>query len=119
MRLILFILISLAFGFNYYSSFTKAEILTRQESIRLTLIPTNVIVYGISTGSIDLTVSGGTLPYQYQWSNGANTEDIQNLPAGLYSVTVTDNRGCTANDNVTISQPTAMDINITIVQQMT
>lgn len=104
MRLILFILISLAFGFNYYSSFTKAEILTRQESIRLTLIPTNVIVYGISTGSIDLTVSGGTLPYQYQWSNGANTEDIQNLPAGLYSVTVTDANSQTKTASVQVEK---------------
>lgn len=41
-------------------------------------------------GSIDLTVSGGIAPYIFEWSNGASTEDISNLPPGEYCVTVTD-----------------------------
>jgi hypothetical protein len=57
---------------------------------------------GNADGSIDITVSGGTLPYTYSWDNGAITEDISNLSAGTYTVTITDGNGCTFNSAYTI-----------------
>jgi hypothetical protein len=53
-------------------------------------------------GSIDLTASGGVSPYSFLWSNGETTEDVSNLTAGIYSVTVTDFTGCqlTVTDTV-------------------
>ncbi len=48
-----------------------------------------------SAGAIDVSVSGGTAPYTYVWSNGATTQDIKNLAAGIYRLIVTDANGCT------------------------
>ena len=71
----------------------------------------NVSCYGDSTGFIDLIPSGGTIPYTYVWSgpNGysATTQDILNLPIGMYGVVVTDANGCIANTQVTLTQPLA------------
>ena len=53
----------------------------------------NTKCYGSSTGSIDISVSGGTGPYTYSWSNGSNTQDLMNIPAGTYDCTVTNAQG--------------------------
>ena len=60
-----------------------------------------------SIGSIDLTVSGGTVNYSYSWSNGSITEDLFNLPEGTYSVVVTDCNGCIESSTVAIYHPFA------------
>lgn len=53
-------------------------------------------------GTITVTVTGGTAPYVYQWSNGANTPTIIGLTFGTYSITITDANGCTVVDNIEI-----------------
>src|SRR6185503_13648528 len=66
---------------------------------------TNVNCYSQSTGGITLSVTNSTAPYTFNWSNGATTQNLSNIPAGNYTVTVTSANGCTRVTNTTITQP--------------
>ncbi|TAH43380.1 MAG: T9SS type A sorting domain-containing protein, partial [Bacteroidetes bacterium] len=65
----------------------------------------HVTCFGGSNGSITATGSGGTSPYSYVWSNGATTQSITNVPAGTYTVTVTDSLGCMNTRTFVILEP--------------
>ncbi|TNE49216.1 MAG: hypothetical protein EP344_18280, partial [Bacteroidetes bacterium] len=67
-----------------------------------------------NNGAIDLTVSGGTSPYTYEWSNNETTEDIGSLNAGTYIVTVTDANSCTGTTSAIVTEPTALDLSTTV-----
>ena len=81
-----------------------------------TNIRQNVLCFGQSTGSIDLTPANGTAPYSYTWSNGATSQDLASLAAGTYRVTVSDISGCSATSVITITQPSkALGLSANIV----
>ncbi|MBI2269899.1 MAG: gliding motility-associated C-terminal domain-containing protein [Bacteroidetes bacterium] len=61
---------------------------------------------GDSTGSLTVnSVSSGTVPYTYQWSDGQSSANATGLAASTYSVTVTDAKGCTSTKSVTLFDP--------------
>ena len=60
--------------------------------------------FGSSTGQIDIEVKGGNEPYSYFWSNGIFTQDLFNVPAGIYNVIVTDFNTCRKELNGIIIQ---------------
>jgi hypothetical protein len=73
-------------------------------ALKTTTSPTTCT--GEASGEIDLTVSGGTGPYTYSWSNDATTEDLSNLSSGYYTVVVRDSKGCTVQMGSTVSKNT-------------
>jgi outer membrane protein OmpA-like peptidoglycan-associated protein len=71
---------------------------------------TNIKEFGSKNGSLKITVNGGNPPYKYSWSNGATTQNIDNLVAGNYSVIVEDANGCRQDVNASIEQPEEIEI---------
>lgn len=69
----------------------------------------NLNCAGVSTGSVGITVNGGTSPYTYAWTSNVSTSNsAANLPVGNYTVTVTDNLGCTVSSSYQVTSPAAI-----------
>ncbi len=78
------------------------------------ITPTALNCNGSNDGAIDLTFSSGSSPYSFSWDNGATTEDISNLPPGTYTVSITDNFGCTVSSSTTVAEPAAISVSESI-----
>ncbi|MDX9812233.1 MAG: PKD domain-containing protein [Bacteroidales bacterium] len=88
---------------------------------------TDVLCFGESTGTISVSVTGGTMPsggYYYDWTGvdylgnsfSATTRNLTGITAGTYNLTVTDENGCTASIlPVTISMPDALTLDVNVI----
>lgn len=65
----------------------------------------NIKCYGDQNGSISVTASGGTAPYNYSWNNGGTGANPNNLDTGTFTVIITDAHGCADTQTAHISQP--------------
>jgi len=77
-------------------------------SKRVGIVSQNVVhndCFGYQKGKITVQVSYGTPPYNFSWSNGGQINEIKDLPAGSYTLTVTDAVGCTTSRNYQITEP--------------
>jgi hypothetical protein len=92
---------------------TQTIIITEPSAIVVSLTQVNVSCFGGLNGSIDLTVTGGTGSYAFDWNSGAYTvEDPSGLVAGIYSGIITDVNGCTGSATTTITEPNALVANV-------
>lgn len=71
----------------------------------------NISCNGLLNGAIDAEVLGGTPPYTYSWSPISCTlSSLRDVQAGPYTVTVTDNNGCVADESITLTEPPLLEI---------
>jgi hypothetical protein len=84
-------------------------------SLNITTVATDESAVGANDGPVDATATGGTSPYTFSWNNGSTSEDLGNVPAGNYCVTVTDLNGCTASACDTVEGPDCSGFSVSTV----
>jgi hypothetical protein len=105
-----------ALGYEIMDSIT----LNQPDTISVSVNATNPTCATNFDGALDLTITGGTLPYTISWSDGpASTEDRAAIDTGSYTVTITDANGCSYTDTYTliiedVVNPTVVTQNITV-----
>ncbi len=101
---------------TYYITVTDSWSCVEKDSITLINPPilmieidskSDIACYGVSDGSATVSVQGGTEPYSYKWSdeNNSATPSINNVPADIYTITVTDNNLCVETRSIEINTP--------------
>jgi len=93
---------------NGCSKQTTATVNQSAVLMSLSAVPTAVTCTGAKNGAVNLSVTGGTGPFTYEWTGPesftANTEDISTLAGGTYNVTVTDAYGCVKTTSATVNE---------------
>lgn len=87
---------------------TTTVVISQPATLAATSAKTDVLCHGASTGSINVTPTGGISPYTYNWGGGVTTQNRTGVPIGTYTCTITDSRGCTTTTTQTITQPTPL-----------
>ena len=95
---------------------TVEFVLTNQVNMTVMAISTAETALGANDGTASVSsILEGNFPYSYNWSNGDTTEMITELESGLYTVTVTDSNGCTADAlTIVITGDCAMTATVTL-----
>ena len=87
---------------------TASAAVTVFQTFTFETYPTDVLCASESNGSVNLVLDGGDGPFTFQWSDGTSTEDLNNVPTGSYSLTITDANGCSQTTAVNIGEPDAI-----------
>jgi len=96
------------------TSYGANQSFTTQAAVSGTSVVTNVACNSGTDGAINLTPTGGTGPYTFDWGGGVLTEDRTGLVAGTYAVVITDVNGYTGTvSGITVAQPSAISFTTT------
>lgn len=87
--------------------------LIQPNGMSISLSADSISCNGFNDGQIRSTLSGGTTPYTYAWNTNRVTPTIVNLSGGTYTLTVTDQNGCTVSDSAFIYEPAILSLTVT------
>ncbi|MCX6231636.1 MAG: T9SS type A sorting domain-containing protein, partial [Bacteroidetes bacterium] len=89
----------------------QGALVKEPSDLTATISGTNILCNGNSSGTVSLTVDGGTTPYTYAWTGPnsftASIKDLSNIKAGTYTVTISDKNQCSITKSITITEPLA------------
>ncbi|MEM8907682.1 MAG: gliding motility-associated C-terminal domain-containing protein, partial [Bacteroidota bacterium] len=108
-------------GLNCNATFPNSTIVVEVNQVEATAeVLSDFNGFGVSCaegvdGLARVSPTAGTAPFIYNWSTGATTNELDNLAAGNYSVTVTDDLGCSSSEQINISAPPALVLNRSVV----
>jgi hypothetical protein len=111
---------------NFNQSETPNEIIRKEIKSEITSTESNAILpfnagirrvvnakcHGSSTGYMKARANGGVKPYQFLWSNGNTTDEINNLPAGVYTLTISDAGGNVVTESAIVSEPLPLEVDV-------
>ncbi len=95
-------------------SFSTTATVTEPTALTATATGSVLLCHGDTNGTISSNVTGGTAPYSYAWSNTAsNIPNQTGLTNGIYTVTITDNNGCSTTTSATVTEPQLLAVGLT------
>ena len=89
-------------------SYSETFVITEPDSLLSFVSTSDATCAGYSDGYANLTITGGTLPYNTNWFNS----NPNNLNAGTHYYLITDNNGCQNQDSIVINEPFGMQVNV-------
>lgn len=98
---------------SYGCTKTATATVGQNTSINIQFATMPVSCNGASDGTVNPVVTGGMPPYAYLWSNGASSLNLTNVPAGAYTLSVTDASNCVVTGTVNLIQPPALNVTLT------
>jgi gliding motility-associated-like protein len=91
--------------------FTGSVFITEPAEILFSHVVSPALCNAFSaTGSIGITVSGGTGGFSYLWSDGSTDEHGINIQAGVYTLLITDNNNCTRNETILVGSEVSVNV---------
>lgn len=90
----------------------NVQVIQPDQIIITDVLVQNPICFGASNGEIKTSITGGKAPYSISWSNGTTTADNVGIPAGTYTMTVTDANGCISTKQYSLTDPVQLTVDL-------
>lgn len=108
----------LSSGLYYFSvsdqctTISDSVSVVQPDALSVEIVSTDISCFGYIDGTASATVTGGTEPYIYNWTNGQTSREAQNLYSGSHYLNVIDANGCTSLNSIEINQPLALQVEV-------